>query len=121
MIINKEIIRFILTGITNTIFYYLLYSFFIYMKFDYKISVLLATIIGVFFSFKTFGKFVFDNEDKTLLFKFLSVYILLYFINISIISILNTYNINLYIAGLFATFCCTVLSFILNKWYVFIK
>ncbi len=119
MIINKEIIRFVFTGIINTIFYYLLYSLFIYMEFDYKISVLLATGIGVLFSFKTFGKFVFYNEDKRLLIRFVSVYVLLYFVNITIISTLSIYSINLYISGLIATLLCAALSFILNKRYVF--
>jgi len=118
---NKQMLNFIKTGLLNTVFYYLIYSILIYIEFDYKMSVLLATIIGVLFSFKTFGKFVFENEDQTLILKFLSVYILLYFINISIISIFNIYMINLYISGLCATLSCAVLSFILNKWYVFKK
>ena len=115
MKISKQMLNFIKTGLLNTAFYYLIYSILTYLGFDYKISVLLANIIGVLFSFKTFGKFVFENEDQALILKFLSVYVLLYFINISIISILNIYMINLYISGLCETLYCDLLSFVLNK------
>ncbi len=91
------------------------------MNFNYKLSVLIATTIGVLFSFKTFGKFVFNNNDKALVFKFILIYILLYVINISIISILNNYAINFYMSGLVATLLCAMLSFVLNKFYVFKK
>ena len=119
MILNNQMINFIKIGLLNTMFYYIIYSSLIYINLGYKLSVLIATMVGVIFSFKTFGKFVFNNEDKSIIFKFISVYILLYFININIISILYDYSINYYISGLFATLCCAVLSFILNKWYVF--
>ncbi len=119
--LKKQIIKFIFTGVLNTGFYYLLYSFFIYLNFDYRVSVLFATMIGVLFSYKTFGKFVFESDDKESIYRFISVYILLYFINIILIGLFEVYFTNYYISGLVATICCAILSFILNKWYVFKK
>jgi len=118
---KKQIINFLIIGSINTIFYYAIYSALIYIDIDYKLSVLIATMIGVFFSFKTFGKYVFNNSDKMLLYKFFLVYIILYISNILLISIMQSKLHNYYISGLIATVCCAVLSFILNKWYVFNK
>lgn len=117
--LKKQISKFLLVGILNTIVYYALYSLFIYLEFDYKLAVLFATLSGVLFSFKTFGKFVFNNSDKNLIYKFLFSYSILYLFSIIFISIFEKIFFNYYISGFFATLCCAVLSFIFNKWYVF--
>lgn len=117
--IKNQILKFIVIGMLNTLFYYLLYSLFIFLNFSYQVSVLFATLIGVLFSFKTFGKFVFNNQDKTLIYRFVSVYIALYFLNISFIFIFDQYIDNYYISGFIATILCAVFSFILNKRFVF--
>ena len=119
MINIKEIVKFIIAGIVNTLFYYIMFSFFIFINLDYKLAVLYATMIGVFFSFKTFGKFVFKNNSNILIFKFALVYVLLYFLNIGIIALLQEKIANYYISGGIATIICAVISFLLNKFYVF--
>ncbi len=119
MIISKEFKRFVLTGIVNTVVYYMIFSSFIYLDVDYKIAVFLATSIGVFFSFKTFGKFVFSSHDNRRIFRFISVYIVLYFINIFIIKALYLIVENYYIIGFIATIICALISFVFNKWFVF--
>ena len=119
--LKKELIQFFITGIINTIFYYILFSAFIYLELDYKLAVLFATLIGVLFSYKTFGKFVFDHHDNTRLLRFSLVYIILYFVNIFIIKIMYIFLENYYGAGLIATFVCAIFSFVLNKLFVFKK
>jgi putative flippase GtrA len=120
-VINQQTLKFIYTGIINTIFYYILFSVFIYIELDYKFAVLLATLIGIIFSFKTFSKYVFDNQDNKLIFKFFIIYIVLYFTNILLIAIFNLMIVNIYINGLIATLMCAILSFGLNKKFVFKK
>ncbi len=110
---------FLAIGAVNTIFYYGIYSILIYISLDYKAAVFVATIIGVIFSFKTFGKFVFNNKDASLIYKFLFVYFILYVCNITAIYLIDLELKNLYISGFVATLCCAVLSFVLNRWYVF--
>jgi len=120
--LNKEVIRFLIAGGINTLFYYFLYSTFIYLNFDYKLAVLFATSIGMFFSFYTFGSYVFKNSQKKLLLRFISNYILLYFLNIFIINEIHTsMNENLYISGLLSTVVISILTFFLNKFFVFKK
>ncbi|WP_416385437.1 GtrA family protein [Sulfurimonas sp.] len=118
---KRIVSSFILVGIMNTIFYYSIYVLFLYIGLEYSISVLLATILGVLFNFKTFGKYVFKDDDNKLIFRFISVYIVLYIVNITIINIFNYYIQNYYISGFLAIFPTVTLSFILNKKIVFTR
>ncbi|WP_258239409.1 GtrA family protein [Arcobacter sp. LA11] len=118
---NKEFIRFILIGIINTIAGYSFYAGFIFIGFSYWLAALFGTILGIIFNFKTIGKFVFKNEDNKLFFRFVSVYILIYFLSILIIAIGKDYGFNDYIAGLFSIVPCAIVSFLLNKFYVYKK
>ena len=117
--LSSQVLKFISIGALNTIFYYFLYSCFIYFSFDYKLAVLFATLIGMFFSFKTFGKFVFNNNNNNLIYRFILVYMILYLLNILLITILELYFTNYYLSGFMATIICAFFSFIINKYFVF--
>ena len=114
--------KFIFVGIINTGFYYILYSLFILISNNYILAVILANLIGILFSFKTFGKYVFKNEDKRLLIRFLIVYGWNTVFNIVLIDILNLFiKNNLYLSGFFATIIVAINSFFLNRYFVFKK
>ena len=117
--LKKQIFNFILVGIVNTIFGYTVYAIFISFGFNYIISIFMATILGILFNFKTIGKYVFYSQKNSLILKFFSVYIIVFFINVLIIKISKTYGYNDYIAGLIALLPSASLSFVLNKYYVF--
>jgi len=118
-VIKKQITSFILVGILNTLVGYTLYVIFIYIGFDYTLSVLFATILGVLFNFKTIGKFVFKNSNNTKILKFFLVYGIVFIVNVSVIKLFKLYNFNDYISGLIAIFPASIVSFVLNKYYVF--
>ena len=117
--IKKQIFNFILVGVVNTIFGYSVYALFISLGFDYVISTLIATVIGILFNFKTIGKYVFDSTNNSLIFKFFSVYVVVFLLNILIIKISKSYGYNDYISGAIALLPSASLSFLLNKFYVF--
>ena len=117
----KHFVKFVFFGVINTIFFYLVYAFFIFIGFHYGIAVTIAAIIAMFFSFKTFGKFVFQNNNNKLLVKFIFVTIINYLLNLFVVFLFVKFGYNSYIAGLFATVTVAVNSFILNKYYVFKK
>ena len=117
----KVLTKFIFIGIINTIFFYLIYAFLIFVGFHYTLATLFATSVGMLFSFKTFGKFVFDSNNNRLLIKFIFITIFNYFFNIFIIMQLKIFGYNDYISGLIAVMIVAVSSFILNKYYVFRK
>ncbi|WP_024850587.1 GtrA family protein [Hydrogenovibrio kuenenii] len=119
-IFDKRIISFILVGILNTIFGYSLFSYFIYLGIYYPISVLLATILGVLFNFKTIGRLVFGHRDHSRIFHFIAVYTVIYVINVLGLWGMEQYGLyNKYIAGAILLIPLALLSFVLNKKYVF--
>ncbi|MBT4732800.1 GtrA family protein [Candidatus Woesearchaeota archaeon] len=117
--ITKQVKLFIVVGSINTLVYYLIYSFFLYIGMDYKLSVLLATILGVFFSFKTLGNFVFLNNSNKLLYKFILAYSLIYLLNVALIKLFYSIVFNYYLSGLISIIVCAFVSFFLNKYFVF--
>lgn len=118
--IPQQLIRFLIIGCVNAAFAYSIYALLIFVGLHYTLAVLLSTIIGTCFSFKTMGSLVFDNPDNSLIFKFVAVYTGCYFLNIGILRLLSQFVIsNLYIAGLLSSFLVALVSFCLNKWVVF--
>jgi putative flippase GtrA len=116
---KKQFVTFLLVGVLNTFFGYSVYALFIFLGLHYSIAVLLSTCIGVLFNFNTIGKLVFKNSNNKLLIKFIGVYTLLYFLNVSVIKMLSHFSENYYLIGLVAVFPMAMLAFILNKLFVF--
>lgn len=119
--LRKQIARFLIVGVVNTAFGYGLYVFFIYLNFHYSLAVLLSTVLGILFNFKTIGKFVFASNDNRLIGKFFATYFLTFFINIWLISKLKDLDFDYYIAGFLSISLTSVLSFVLTKYLVFKK
>jgi len=112
--------KFIVVGIFNTIFYYLCYSVFLFFFNSYILAIILANIIGIMLSFKTFSKFVFKNKNNKLIIKFVLVYSWNIVLNIILVKIFS-YFTNYYIAGFFATGIVALNSYYFNKNFVFKK
>lgn len=117
--INHNILRFLIVGSLNTLVYYLLYTFFLYNSFNYIHSVLFASTIGIIFSFKSFGSYVFGNTKSKLIFKFIGVYILLFISNLILIYLFNVLTTNYYLSGFLAALVNAIFSYLLNKNFVF--
>jgi putative flippase GtrA len=112
-------IKFILVGTVNTLFSYAVFSLLIFCGLHYTLALLIATVLGVLFNFKTFGKLVFRNTNNKLFFKFILIYAALYLFNVVALKILLSYAINVYVAGMITTIIAALLSYILNKEFVF--
>jgi putative flippase GtrA len=117
--LDKRFIKFLFVGGINTVFGYALYALFIYLGMHYSLAVLLGTIIGIMFNFKTTGKFVFRNNNNSLIFKFVGVYIITYCLNVAALSIFDHYHFDLYAAGLFLLLPMALISYVLNSRFVF--
>jgi len=117
--IHKEFIRFISVGILNTIVGYGLYAVFIFFGFNYITASLFATILGIFFNFQTIGRIVFKNHNNSLIYRFISVYAIVFIISIGSIKILKSYGFDDYSAGFIIIFPNAIISFLLNKFYVY--
>ena len=118
----KLFFKFIIVGIINTMVFYLLYSIFVFIFNNYIIAIIFANVIGILFSFKTFGKYVFNNEDKKLLFKFLIVYCWNVVLSILLIKLSTIFiSENLYFSGILPIIIVAINSFFLNKYYIFCR
>ncbi len=113
--------KYIIVGMINTLFGYLMFVIFIYLSFHYSIAVLFSTILGVIFNFITYGKYVFNNTSLSKIWRFVIVYIFIYSINILGLYCLKLYTINIYIAGAILILPLALIGFYLNKRFVYEK
>ena len=117
---KKQLIKFLFVVILNTIFGYSLFAFFIFLNMHYSLAVLCSTILGALFNFKTIGKLVFDSHDNSLIFRFVAVYIVIYILNISFLWFFKYLGFgNMYINGMVLLAPLALVSFVLNKKFVF--
>jgi putative flippase GtrA len=115
-----QIVKFLFVGVLNTIVGYSLFALFIFLDFHYTIATLLATLLGVLFNFKSIGTIVFQSHNNRLIFKFILTYIIIYLLNIFGLYILQTLGYtDMYINGLVLIMPLAIISFLLNKYFVF--
>ena len=112
-------LKFVLVGVINTIFGYSCYALFLFLGLHYAICVILSTILGILFNFKTTGVIVFNSNDNTKIVKFVINYAIICLLNIILLKIAKMYGFNLYYAGFFATIVCAFISFLICKNWVF--
>ena len=116
---KNQLFRFLIVGGINTLFGYLIYAFFIFIGLHYTLAALLGQICGILFNFNTTGRIVFYNTRKSLLFRFIGVYTFTYFVNIFFLRLFSLINFNMYVAGAILVLPIALLSYYLNKTYVF--
>lgn len=119
--LDPRFIKFLFVGGLNTLFGYGMFSLFIYLGLHFSVASLLSTILGVLFNFKTTGKLVFKSNNNRLIYRFIGVYTLLYLINVTFLKILQSTIPNLYYSGAILILPLAILSFLLNKKYVFLN
>lgn len=116
---NSRFIKFLFVGGINTLFGYTSFAILIFLKLDYRIALLIATVCGVLFNFKTIGTLVFKKKSNRLITRFVIVYLLTYLLNIGFLQITNHLGISLLISQLFLLFPLAIISYFLNQKFVF--
>jgi putative flippase GtrA len=111
--------RFVMVGLLNTLVGYGFFALFIGLHADYKMAILLATILGALFNFKSTGQIVFDNRKNRLIFKFVFVYGIVYVANLYAVKVLLIQGVNVLFSQALALPLVVVLSFFLQKKFVF--
>ncbi len=113
-----ELYKYLFIGGINTVFGYGVFALFVFFGFHYSVAVFVATVLGVVFNFYSYGKFVFRNHSKHLIIRFVLVYVVIYFINVSLLSLVDTLVANLYLSGAMLVLPIAYLGYILNKRFV---
>lgn len=116
---DRRLLKFLLVGALNTVFGYSLFAFFIFLGVHYSLAVLLSTILGILFNFKTIGRLVFGSRNNRLIFRFVATYGVTYLLNVATLKVLDSFRVNMYIAGLLLLVPLALVSFVLQKKYVF--
>lgn len=119
IMIKDQFVRFLIVGVINTIFGYSVFSLFVFLGVHYALALLMATILGILFNFKTIGILVFAKKENNLIWRFFLVYTFVYGVNVLGLHLLNGVGLNIYFSGAILLFPSALLSFILNKKYVF--
>lgn len=114
-----KLVRFVIIGTLNTGFSYLIYAALLYAGLGYQLANLLALVVGILFSFKTQGRFVFDNPDNHLLGRFVISWALIYLCTITLIGWIIALGFDAYSAGALALPFSVVLSYLTQKYFVF--
>jgi len=91
---NRTFVRFAVVGAINTVFGIGTFALLRYFGVHYAFASLLSQILGILFNFKTTGRFVFKNRDKSLFYRFLAVYAFTYIMNVGFLKIVNTNIVN---------------------------
>lgn len=116
---NNQLFRFLIVGGINTVFGYSIYSLFTFIGLHYAIAALLAQLCGILFNFNTTGKIVFNNKNSGLFFRFTVVYAITYVANVLALKWFFQINFNMYAAGAILVLPISLLSFTLNRNFVF--
>lgn len=82
----REAARFVIAGGVNTAFGFGVYSGLVLLGVPVAVSLLVATVAGVFFNFLTFGAFAFRQLHARRLPRFLVAYGLIYVFNLALLE-----------------------------------
>ncbi len=119
MQLNTMLIRYLLVGILNTAFGYAVFALLVFLGLHYTLALFFASVAGIVFNFRTFGRFVFSQSDWRLIWRFFAVYGLLYVINVGCVFILLKYLHNVYAANAITLLFIASLGFLLNRRFVY--
>jgi len=114
-------LRFLVMGGINTGFSYGVYALLVYCGLNYAASNLCSLILGILFSFRTQAAFVFRDAARGLFMRYVMVWTILYLSNILMIGSLTRLGANAYSAGALAIVPTAVLSYFLQKSFVFTR
>lgn len=118
----EQFVRFLLVGVLNTLVGYGLYTFFVWVGCNYIWAPFFSTVLGILFNFKTIGVIVFQSHNNRLIGKFFGVYAIVYICNVLGLKCLAVCGVeNMYLSGAVLVLPLALLSFILNKKWVFKK
>lgn len=117
--VHKLFLRFLAVGLLNTLFGYGCFAFLLFSGMHYSAALFMATVAGVLFNFKTTGAWVFNSRSGHLIFRFIASYAMVYGINVAGIKLLLQLGLNPYLGGAILLLPIAILSFTLQRKYVF--
>lgn len=117
---DSQFVRFVAVGMLNTAFGYGCFALLMWLGMHYTAALLVATVAGVLFNFKTLGKLVFGQQQGgRRLWRFVLTYAICYGFNLALVKLFLLLGIGAYVGGALALVPVALLSFYLNRTFVF--
>ncbi len=118
---HPKIIKFLSTGILNTIFGYSVYATLLFIKTPYLVALLIATFAGVIFNYISFGRMVFNARGNWFVFgKFVVAYGIIYSINAALLRVFTiNFLLNPYLGQILCIPISIVISWLLMNYWVY--
>ena len=116
---DARLLRFLIVGAINTALSYAIYALGLRVGLAFPVASLVALVCGLLISFVTQGVFVFASALKGRFPRFLAVWAVIYLVTIAVIWVQTRLGVSDYLAGLLAIPVTAVLSFLLQRRYVF--
>lgn len=117
--VERRFLLFLAVGGLNTLFGYGLFVALVALRLPIPVAMLLSTVGGVLFNFRTTGGIVFASRDGRRIFRFVAVYALLYGANLAGLSALMAMGLGVYLASALLLAPMALLAYALNKTFVF--
>lgn len=118
---KTQFVRFIGTGLLNTIVGYCVYGIFLFFEVAPAYALFGATLFGAFFNYFTLQYFVF-NQVKGNFLRFLLSYVIIYVINLLVLkSVLYFVTSSAYLAQLLSLLPTAIVAYLILKNYSFQK
>lgn len=118
-LVRHPFVRFLAVGALNTLFGYGCFVLLLFVGLHYTLALLLGTMLGVLFNFKTTGTLVFGSRDNRLLARFVGTYAVIYACNVVAIGLLLRTGLSAQAAGAVLLLPMAALAFVLNRKFVF--
>ena len=116
---TPRFIKFVLTGVLNTLFGSGCYFAFLWIGLHYVWAAIFGYILGILFNFFSTGLLVFSSNRIHHLPRFVGVYCVTCAVNIIALWILDNLGLSPYLSGLILILPLMVLSFTMMKGFVF--
>jgi len=118
-LLRPQFMRYLAVGAANTGFSILVYWAMLWAGLAVPLASLASLGVGILISFTTQSRFVFDNRDPWKLLPYFIVWSILYAFNLGLIWLLMRCGLDAYAAGFLSTPATVLLSYFLQKAFVF--
>ncbi|HMK89275.1 MAG TPA: GtrA family protein [Methylocystis sp.] len=118
---RRPFARFLVVGVVNTLFGYGVFCLALWATQQPTLAVVISTVLGVLFNFRSTGVVVFGSRDPRLLLRFVFVYAFLMVCNILLLRLLALFGLPAALGQALLVLPLAVLSYLLNREFVFLK
>ena len=116
---NIQFAKFAMVGLLNTSWSFAVYAVLLYAGLHYVAASLITIIVSVAFGFLTQGALVFGGAKKEAIPRFILAWIIIYVVYLGVVAGAQKLGFSNYLGGFIATPLVAVMSYFLQRRFVF--